>query len=151
ERPGRVSEYGGKFGCGDGADIGLDLAMARSRKAGAEETDASVSVSGVQGHRDGQPGVNSDAGQHRLIAKRGLLADLHYPSHLRAGPTIGLATHPPKRHTRVAFIRQLGRGLCYSILLQQTSRCTSPDEIPLCRGSLVGLGGSANSRFFTNC
>ena len=76
---GSVPQHRRKFSCGDRTDLGADLAVAPAAKAGADEPDAIIGFRRVQGQGDRQAGMNPDAVEHGLVAKRGLPADLHDP------------------------------------------------------------------------
>ena len=77
QRPVGVAEHGGEFGGGDGADVGADFAVGLAVGAGADEHDAGVGIGGMHGQRGGQAGMNADAADRGLIAKRGLPASFH--------------------------------------------------------------------------
>ena len=74
-----IPQHGRKFSRGDRTDLGADLAVAPATEAGADEPDAVIGFGRVQGQGDRQAGMNPDAVEHGLVAKRGLPADLHDP------------------------------------------------------------------------
>ncbi len=68
ERALGVAQHGGEFGGGDGAHVGADFALDRAVGGDAAEDDACVVIGGIQRQRDGQAGMDADAGDGNLIA-----------------------------------------------------------------------------------
>jgi hypothetical protein len=118
-------------------------------EARTKESDAGIRVGGMQdqGHR--KTGMNPDAGQDGLVAKRGLLADVHTPR-----PTRSLADCPGGTRPTTCDIHNA--AVSPSVGDETFSRAyhwsaLSPDKYPCIEGSLPVLANISNSRFFTNC
>jgi hypothetical protein len=79
-----ISQDSGKFGCGHRPDVGEDFTVA-ARQAGADET-----------------------GQDGLIAKRGLPASPHTPSHFTRLPSAQARDRSTARHRCAALLPSVG-------------------------------------------
>ncbi len=82
QRARRIAQDGGEFGGGDrsGCRRGSRGRGGRRRRVRMKRMPVSASA-GCRVSVTGKPGMNPDTGQRGLIAKRGLPADLHTPSH----------------------------------------------------------------------
>src|SRR5262249_36164477 len=67
QRTGCIPQNGGKFGGGDGADVGANLALAAVIEARADEPDASSGVSWMQGHCYRKAGMDADPREPGLV------------------------------------------------------------------------------------
>ena len=68
QRPGGVAEHGGKFGCGDGADVGDDFAVRLAVGAAADKHNAGIGFGRKHGQRGGRAGMHADAADRGLSA-----------------------------------------------------------------------------------
>jgi hypothetical protein len=87
ERSGGVAKHGGKFGRGDGADVGGDFAVRLIADPAADEYDSGVSFRREHGQRCGQSRMNANTADRGLVAQGGLPTGFHArivrPSHAR--------------------------------------------------------------------
>ena len=134
ERAGGVAEHGGEFGGGDGADIGANFAIGLAVDAAADEHDAGVGFGRKHGERGRQPGMNANAADRGLIAKRGLLAGFHAPFRTPVSPDAREACSPIEDLVEVPRFRQK----CRRMTLRLNARRSPPTlgENPLCRRTI---------------
>src|SRR5205814_1224704 len=74
-----ITQHGRELGRGNRTGTGANLALPPAVDA-ADEHDPRTGIGGMQGERDGKPGMDADPGNGRSAAKRGLLARSHTPA-----------------------------------------------------------------------
>ena len=102
ERAGGIAQHGGKFGRGDGADVGVDFTVGLAVGAAAHEHDAGVGFGGQHGQRRRRARMHADAADRGLLAQRGLPAGFH-AQNLYARSTPCTRSVQPREPGRFSF------------------------------------------------
>ena len=149
KRTGGIAQHGGEFGRGDGAHIGADFAIGWPFDAAADKDDAGVGIGRMHGQRDGQAGMDADAADRGLIAKRGLPASFHVAlPHRSVTPMHAMRAAPRNPGVRVPISPKMSED---NPAADAAIPPPCPAKSPLPTKTLACGGISANSRFLTDC